>query len=123
MVTGETDNLSRDVSRAMVSLLKDHIGRGPAHARAHIHEDLIVVVLRGTMTKAERTLASEGEEDLVRNVRQVLNGSFREDANATIEQLTGRRVSAFLSDHDVDNDIVVQAFVLAPREARSTPHP
>lgn len=123
MVTGETDNLSRDVSRAMVNLLKDHIGRGPEHARAHIHEDLVVVVLRGTMTKAERTLAREGEKDLVRGVRHVLNGAFRKDANAIVEQLMHRRVSAFLSDHDVDKDIVVQAFVLAPREARSAPRP
>jgi uncharacterized protein YbcI len=115
--TGE--NLGRDVARAMVKLLKDHVGRGPSHARAHVHEDLVVVVLRGTMTKAERTLAGEGEEDLVRGVRHVLNGAFREDANAIIERLAGRRVTAFLSDHDVDKDIVVQAFVLAPREGKS----
>jgi uncharacterized protein YbcI len=118
--SGSDENLSRDVSRAMVKLFKDHIGRGPSHARAHIHEDLIVVVLRETMTKAERTLAGEGEEDLVRGVRHVLDGAFREDANAIIERLVGRAVSAFLSDHDVERDIVLQAFVLAPRERESS---
>jgi uncharacterized protein YbcI len=114
------ENLSRDVSRAMVKLLKDHIGRGPSYARAHIHEDLVVVMLRGTMTEAERTLASEGEKDLVRNVRQVLNGTFRKEANAIVEGLTNRPVSAFLSDHNVDEDIVVQAFILAPRPKAPT---
>ena len=114
MVTATTDNLSRDVARAMVKLLKDHIGRGPSHARAHVHEDLVVVVLRGSMTEAELTLAGEGEEDLVRSIRHALNGTFREDAKRTLERLTGRSVSSFLSDHDVDKDIVVQAFVLAP---------
>ena len=113
-------NLSRDVSRAMVKLLKDHNGYGPSHARAYIHEDLLVVVLRCTMTKAERTLADEGEEALVRGVRRVLQGKFREDANGIIERLTGRHVSAFLSDHDVDEDVVIQAFVLEPCPRRTS---
>jgi uncharacterized protein YbcI len=108
-------NLSRDVSRAMVNLLKDYIGRGASHARTYVHEDLVVVVLRGTMTKAEQTLADEGEEALVRSVRQVLQSKFREDANGIVERLTGRHASALLSDHDVDEDIVIQAFVLEPR--------
>jgi uncharacterized protein YbcI len=99
MVTVDSDNLSRDVSRAMVKLLKDHIGRGPSYARAHIHDDL----------------ADEGEEDLVRNIRQALNGTFRQQASEIVEQLTGRKVSSFLSDHDVERDIVVQAFVLVPQ--------
>jgi len=115
MVTAGSNNLSRDVSRAMVKLLKDHIGRGPSYARTHIHDDLIVVMLRATMTEAERTLADEGEEDLVRNIRQALNGTFRQRASEIVEQLTGRKVSSFLSDHDVERDIVIQAFVLVPQ--------
>ena len=116
MVTASSENLSRDVSRAMVKLLKDYIGRGPSFARAHIHDDLVVVMLRGTLTEAEQTLAGEGEEELVRSIRQALNGTFREDANAIVERLTGRPVSSFLSDHDVERDIVIQAFVLTPPE-------
>jgi uncharacterized protein YbcI len=112
-------NLSRDVSGAMVKLLKDYLGRGASHAHAYIREDLVVVVLRGTMTKAERTLVDAGEEGLVRGMRQALRGKFREDANRIVERLTGRRVSAFLSDHDVDEDIVFQAFVLEPGPRRS----
>ena len=108
-------NLSRDISRAMVNLFKEYVGRGPSHAHAYIHQDLVVVILRDTMIKAERTLAEEGEENLVRGVRRVFQGKFREDANGTIERLTGQRVEAFLSDHDVDEDIVIEAFVLESR--------
>ena len=107
-------NLSRDISRAMQNLLKGYIGRGASHARAYIHGDLVVVVMHRTMTKAERTLADEGEEAMVRSVRRVLQGRLREDANAIVERLTGQHVSAFLSDHDVDQDVVIQAFVLEP---------
>jgi uncharacterized protein YbcI len=113
-------NLSREISRAMVKLLKDHNGRGPTHSRAYIHEDLVVVVLRRTMTQAERTLADEGEEVLVHGVRRVLQGKFRKDANGIVERLTGRHVSAFLSDHDVDQDVVIQAFVLEPCPRRTS---
>jgi uncharacterized protein YbcI len=112
-------NLSRDVSGAMVKLLKDYIGRGASDARTYIREGLVVVVLRGTMTKAERTLADAGEEGLVRGVRQALRGKFLEEANGIVERLTGQRVCAFLSDHDVDQDIVFQAFVLEPGPSRS----
>ena len=112
-------NPSRALSRAMVKLLKDYNGRGPTQARAYIQEDLVVVVLRSTMTKAERTLADEGEEALVRGMRRALQGKFREDANGIVEQLTGRQVSAFLSDHDVDEDVVIQAFVLEPGPTRT----
>ena len=51
--------------------------------------------------------AATGEEG-----RFVLQGKFREDANGIVERLTGRHVSAFPSDRDVDEDVVIQAFVL-----------
>ena len=107
-------SLSRDISRAMVNLLKDYLGRGASHAQAYIHQDLVVVVMRRTMTKAERTLAAEGEQGLVRDVRHALQGKFGEEANGIVERLTGRHVVAFLSDHDVDKDVLIQAFVLEP---------
>jgi uncharacterized protein YbcI len=111
--TATEGNLSRDLARAMVNLFKEYVGRGPTHARAYVHDDLVVIVLRDTMIKAEKTLADEGEEDLVRGVRRVFQGKFRDDANGIVERLTGRRVLAFLSDHDVDEDVAIEAFVLA----------
>lgn len=105
-------NLHREISRAMVALFKEYVGRGPTHARSYIHDDLVVVVLKDTMIKAEKTLAEEGEEELVRGVRRVFQGKFREDANGIIERLTGRKVLCFLSDHAIDEDVAVEAFVL-----------
>jgi uncharacterized protein YbcI len=117
--TATETNLSRDVARAMVALFKEYVGRGPTHARAFILDDLIVVVLQDTMIKAEKTLAEEGEEDLVRGVRRVFQGKFGDEANEIIEGLTGRKVLAFLSDHNVDEDVAIEAFVLEPLEAQA----
>jgi uncharacterized protein YbcI len=96
----------------MVALFKEYVGRGPSHAHSYVHDDLVVVVLRDTMIQAEHTLAEEGEEDLVRGVRRVFQTKFRDDAIEVVERLTARPVEAFLSDHDVENDIVIEAFVL-----------
>lgn len=109
--TSKDENLSRDISRSMVALFKEYVGRGPAHAHAYINADLVVVVMRDTMIAAERTLADEGEEDLVRGVRRVFQSKFRDDAIAIVERLTGKQVESFLSDHDVDRDIVIEAFI------------
>ena len=112
--TAEDGNLSRELARAMVALFKEYVGRGPSHARAYVEEDLVAIVLGDTMIKAEQTLADEGEEDLVRGVRRVFQGKFREDAVGIVERLTGREVKAFLSDHAIDPDIAIEAFVLEP---------
>jgi uncharacterized protein YbcI len=112
--TGEIEqsNLSRDLAKAMVALYKEYVGRGPTRARAHVDDDMIAVILEDTMTKAERTLADEEEEELVRGVRRVLQGKFREDACEIVERLSGRTVKAFLSDHAIEPDIAAEVFVL-----------
>lgn len=98
----------------MVALFKDATGRGPGRARTYVEEGLVVTVLHDTMTKAERTLKEENLEDHVRVLRRVFQGTFRDEAIATVEQLTGRRVLAFLSDHAVDPDYAVEVFILEP---------
>jgi|SRR5215208_7561170 len=108
----ENGNLSRELARAMVALYKEYVGRGPTHARAYLEDELIAIVLQDTMIKAEKTLAGEGEKDLVRGVRRVFQGKFREDAMEIVERLTGRKVKAFLSDHAIDPDVAIEAFVL-----------
>jgi len=98
----------------MVALFKDATGRGPGRARTYIEDGLVVTVLHDTMTKAERTLKDENLEDHVRSLRRIFQGTFRDEAIAVVERLTGRRVLAFLSDHAVNTDYAVEAFILDP---------
>src|SRR5919198_5330157 len=118
MATTETSTttrtLNRDISRAMVALFKEAMGRGPGRARTYIEDSLVVTVLHDTMTKAERTLKDENLEDHVRSLRRIFQGTFRDEAIATVERLTGRKVLAFLSDHAVDPDYAIEVFVLEP---------
>ena len=114
--TGEehTRALNRDISRALVALFKEATGRGPNRARTYIEDGIVVTILYDTMTKAEKTLKEEHREDTVRDLRRIFQGTFRENAIGLVEEITGRKVLAFLSDHAVDPDYAIEAFVLEP---------
>ena len=102
------------VSNAVVSLYADYIGRGPTRARTTFGRDLVTVVLEETLTKAERHLSEDGEDDAVISTRRTMQRTMREDLVAAIEGHTGRQVTAFLSDQSVKPDVAVEVFVLAP---------
>jgi uncharacterized protein YbcI len=106
--------LNRDISRAMVGLFKEAVGRGPGRAQTYIENGLVVTVLHDTMTKAEQTLKEENLDEHVRDLRRIFQGTFRQDAIEVVERLTGRKVLAFLSDHAVEPDYAIEAFVLEP---------
>ena len=102
------------ISNAIVQLLHEYTGRGPTRARTTIGDDLIVCLLADTLTKSERKLVDAGEERLVLEERSAFQRLMRVRAIATIERLTGRTVSAFMSTNHIDPDLAVETFVLAP---------
>jgi uncharacterized protein YbcI len=109
---GPPADLNREISRAMVALFKEYTGRGPTSARTYIHDDLVVCLFHDLMTQAERTLAEDDHQALVQEFRRTFQGSLRDDAITEIERLTGRKVSAFMSDHAIEPDFATEVFVL-----------
>ncbi len=107
-------SLSASISNAVVGLLHDYTGRGPTHARTTISHDSIVVTLRDSLTKAERTLAQRGQALEVLAMRRAFQNTMRTDMIAAVEQLTGRKVEAFLSDNLHDPDVAVEIFLMHP---------
>jgi uncharacterized protein YbcI len=106
--------LSRDISKANVALYKEYMGRGPTKVRTTVARDTIVCVAQDCLTNAEHKLAERDQADFVREIRKHFQSAMEEDAVAKIEDLSGRRVTAFLSDHDPVADIAIEAFVRAP---------
>ena len=49
------------ISREIVRLQAEYYGKGPTKAKTYIFEDLVVVVLEESFTRAEKTLAERGE--------------------------------------------------------------
>ena len=107
-------SLSAAISNAVVGLLRDYTGRGPTHARTTIGPDTIVVTLRNSLTKAERTLAAHGQAVEVLAMRRAFQNTMRAELIAAVERLTGRTVEAFLSDNLHDPDVAVEIFLVGP---------
>jgi uncharacterized protein YbcI len=98
-----------------VRLLRDYTGRGPTKAHTVIGENHVIVVLRDTLIKAERSLVEQGHEQAVVTMRRRYQRTMEKDMVAAVVEHTGRTVEAFLSDNHVDPDIAVEVFILEPR--------
>jgi uncharacterized protein YbcI len=108
------------ISTAIVQLMHDYTGRGPTRARTTIADDLIVCVLADTLTKSERRLVQAGEQAIVLEHRSTMQKIMRADAVAAVESLSGRTVTAFMSNNHIDPDVAVETFVLKPLTSRDT---
>ena len=107
--------LTAAISNAVVHVLGEYTGRGPTRARAHINRDTITVVLHDTLTKGERRLASDGHAPEVLQTRAIFQELMRAELVASVEDLTGRTVAAFMSANHIDPDMAVETFVLEPQ--------
>jgi uncharacterized protein YbcI len=101
------------ISREIVRLQAEYYGKGPTRARTYISDDLVVVVLEETFTRAEKTLAQRGEGDAIQHIRRRFQQQMAENFTSVVEQATGRKVRAFLSDTHIEHDVSVETFLLA----------
>lgn len=106
-----------DISNDVVRLVREHFGKGPTQAKTVWHDDVVVCLLRGGFTTAERTLYQAGRGDVVEEGRRAMQSVFEREMRAVIERHTGRRVEAFLSANHHEPDISVEMFVLHPDPA------
>jgi uncharacterized protein YbcI len=106
------------ISQAVVRLVREYTGRGPTKAHTTINDNIVIVVLRDTLLKAELSLVASGQGHAVMDMRRRFQGAMEDDLVAAVTQHTGRTVEAFLSDNTIDPDIAVEVFLLAPREHR-----
>ena len=101
------------ISRQMVRLQAEYYGKGPTKAKTYIVEDLVVVVLEESFTRAEKTLAERGEREAIQHIRRRFQQQMAENFTSIVEQATGRKVRAFLSETDIEQDVSVETFLLA----------
>ncbi len=111
--------LRADISTAIVGLYKSHYGKGPTHCRTYLEPDLVTVILGEGYTVAERTLFEAGKWYEVRQARLIWQDSMHERFVKTIEELTQRKVKAFMSANRQEPDYAVELFVLEPPDAEA----
>ena len=99
------------ISTSIVGILRDHYGRGPMRAKTYVLDDIIVVVMRGSgFTPLEKTIMNSGQPDRVIAMREDFQRVMSKRYQDTIEELTDRKVLAFLSQAHVEPDITMEIF-------------
>jgi uncharacterized protein YbcI len=104
------------IANAIVRLHAEHFGRGPTRARTHVADDLVLVVLEDVFTTAERTLVRTGHGDKVRAARDAFAEALHDELVSAVELPSGRRVRAFLSQTNLNPEMVVKVFMLEPED-------
>ena len=116
MAEGDRSSLGEmraTISKEIVRLQAEYYGKGPTRAKTYIVEDLVVVVLEESFTRAEKTLAERGEKDAIEHIRRRFQQQMADGFTSVVEQATGRKVRVFLSETNVEQDVSVETFLLA----------
>ena|SRR5436190_1537804 len=100
------------ISDAMAQLFSRHTGRGATSARTTFSRDLIICVMGDALTKGEQSLLRHGRPEVVLSIRKAYQDCMAREAIGVIEELSGRRVAAFMSDNHIEPDLAVEIFVL-----------
>ena len=111
----EGSSLLQDVSNEMVRIYKEHFGRGPTRVRSDwAGSDALLCTLEDSLTPAERNLVAMGEHQRLRDTRMFFQYATVDEFVGAIEQITGRRVRAFVSGIDAEKDVSAELFYLEP---------
>lgn len=101
-----------ELSNAMVGLHREYFGRGPGAAKSFFNDEMVVCVLTDIYTAVERTLIRAGQAEHVRRTRGLHQEALENEYKASVEQIMGRPVDAFLSVVHVDPDVAIEVFLL-----------
>ena len=108
----------QELTNAMVRLYKELFGRGPTKARTHYAgPDALVATIQNSLTPAERNMLELGEHQRVGEIRMFFQHASEAEFTGTVEEITGRKVWAFVSGIDTGHDVSSEVFYLDPIEA------
>jgi uncharacterized protein YbcI len=118
---GRNRHSAQAISNAITKLQHDHYGRGPESVSTVVGYDHIICFLENTFMPVERTLIDAGEIDAVRQTRLAFQRAMESRFKNTVEEISGRKVRAFLSQVSLNPDIAVEVFVLERDSADPAP--
>jgi uncharacterized protein YbcI len=109
------DELLTAVTDAMVELHRRYYHRKPVTAKTHmLGDDLLACVLGGVYTDVEKTMIELQRAPTVRDTRNAFQTAMQQRFIEEVERLSGRGVTAFVSDSHVGPDIEIELFMLTP---------
>jgi uncharacterized protein YbcI len=94
--------LEAEISDAMVRFEKEHMGRGPLETKTYLIDDMIIVRLKGVLTRAEHALVKSDRSvrarELIKQVRIELIENGRNLLDEMIRNITRRRIRSLHTD-------------------------
>ncbi len=104
--------LNAAVTREVIRIQSESHGRGPKKAFSFHNGNVLITVLEEVLTPAERKLAGSGQGEAVLKMRRLYQSTMAGEMKQRIEAVTGRRVTALMSDNHVEPDMAVEVFIL-----------
>jgi uncharacterized protein YbcI len=120
---GEHARQAAAAGTAITRLHRDHYGRGAGTTRVVYQRNFLTVYLEDIYTPAERTLINAGRHEAVKSTRQEFQMTMRQPFSDAVEEATGRKVVAFMSQVHFDPDMAAEIFVLQPTKAETAETP
>lgn len=94
--------LEAEISDALTRFEKEHMGRGPLEIRTYIVDDMVIVRLKGVLTKAELNLVKSDRNvrarELIKQVRIELIENGRSLLEDMIKGITRRKIRSLHTD-------------------------
>jgi uncharacterized protein YbcI len=100
------------ISNALTRNHREHFGRGAGNVKTIINRGFVITFLEEIYTPLERTMIEGGRPDLVHEARLAFQQMMRHTYVAIVEEATGRKVRAFMSQNHIGPDIATEIFVL-----------
>lgn len=112
------EELLAAVTDAMVALHKRYHHRAPVSAKTQLLDgDLLAVVMGGVYTEVEKTMIELQRGRVVQETRSAFQEAMQQRFIEAVEQLSGRNVLTFISNHHVGPDLEIELFVLRKASA------
>lgn len=103
---------AQQISNGVARVHKARLGRGPDLVRTTIDGDLVICVLEGGLTVAERTLVNAGRDELVAERRAALDQAMEGELTAVVGGVLHRPVRSAMSAIDQRTRVHALIFVL-----------
>jgi uncharacterized protein YbcI len=113
----QSAELTEAISAALVELYGKFYGHDRTTATTYINDNVVVCILEDILSDGESNQIADGESGDVIDGRVAFQVGAEDEFTATVERLTGRAVTAFLSANQTDPGVASELFFLEAQPA------
>lgn len=96
--TPSVGQVEREVSQRVQALYRESLGHQPTKVTCQLFGTSVAIVIENSVTPPEKLLATEGQEELVRQFREDLDDVMKPQVKQLIEKILSVEVVDVMSD-------------------------